>query len=351
MVTQRVSPPRWRTGGGPMPADAVAADPFGEHRPAAVEARLPVLGADFHFRSASRALIGIAERAYAGLPGHRLSGARPVIDVHLLLTNDVRERRRREPAPLRTTAGAGLLCGSMDAANFALLAPAARAGLVAISRRMLAHPYHARYELLEFAVFTLAARVQQLVPLHAACVAHRGRGLLLMGASGAGKTTLALECLLQGFDFVSEDSTFVASPRLLATGVANYLHLRPDALGFVRDPAAAAWIRRAPLIRRRSGVAKLELDLRHPRCTLAPRACHTAAIVLLSRRPAGRGAQLRPLGTGEARRRLAAAQPYAAHQAGWEPFVARLSRLPVFELRRGAHPADAVPGLRALLAR
>ena len=351
MVAQGRSAPVRHAGGHPMPADAVAADPFGEHQPAATGAQLSVLGADFRFRSASRALIRIAERAYAGLPGHRLSAARPAIDVHLLLTNDARERRWREPPRLRTTAGAGLLCGTMDAANFALLAPAARAGLVAISRRMLAHPYHARYELLEFAVFTLAARVQELVALHAACVASRGRGLLLMGASGSGKTTLALECLLQGFDFVSEDSTFVAAWRLLATGVANYLHLRPDALDFVRDPAAAAWIRRAPLIRRRSGVAKLELDLRHPRCALAPRACHTAAIVLLSPRPAGRGPLLRPVGTNEARKCLAAAQPYAARQAGWGPFVERLSRLPVFELRRGAHPADAVPALRGLLTR
>ena len=36
------------------------------------------------------------------------------------------------------------------------------------------------------AVFTLAARVQQLVPLHAACVGLKGRGVLIMGASGAG---------------------------------------------------------------------------------------------------------------------------------------------------------------------
>jgi hypothetical protein len=57
---------------------------------------------------------------------------------------------------------------------------------------MLRFPYHARYELIEFAVFTLAARAQGLVPLHAACVGEEGRGLLLMGESGAGKSTASL---------------------------------------------------------------------------------------------------------------------------------------------------------------
>ena len=55
----------------------------------------------------------------------------------------------------------------------------------------------ARYEMLEFAVFTLASRVQGVVPLHAACIGRRGRGLLLMGDSGAGKSTAALLGLAQ----------------------------------------------------------------------------------------------------------------------------------------------------------
>jgi serine kinase of HPr protein (carbohydrate metabolism regulator) len=62
-------------------------------------------------------------------------------------------------------------------------------------RRCSINAYLTRYELIEFAVFTLAQRVQGLVPLHAACVGRAGRGLLLMGGSGAGKSTLALHCL------------------------------------------------------------------------------------------------------------------------------------------------------------
>ncbi len=91
-------------------------------------------------------------------------------------------------------------------------------------------PYHIRYELIEFAVFTLAARVQRLVSLHAACVGTGGKGVLLMGPSGAGKSTVALQCLLNGFDFLSEDSVFVAPRSMKATGIANFLHTRADSL-------------------------------------------------------------------------------------------------------------------------
>src|SRR5258708_6306038 len=95
---------------------------------------------------------------------------------------------------------------------------------------MLRFPYHIRYELIEFAVFMLACRAQRLVPMHAACVGLDGRGILLMGPSGSGKSTVALHCLLAGFDFLSEDSVFVASKSMGATGVANFLHVREDSL-------------------------------------------------------------------------------------------------------------------------
>src|SRR6202042_2166135 len=134
---------------------------------------------------------------------------------------------------------------------------------------MLENPYHLRYELLEFAVFVLAARALGLVPLHAACVGRHGRGILLLGASGSGKSTLALHSLLQGLDFLAEDAVFVQPESLLATGVANYLHVQADALRFVDDEATRSWISQAPVIRRRSGVEKFEVDLREERGQLA----------------------------------------------------------------------------------
>ena len=41
--------------------------------------------------------------------------------------------------------------------------------------------------------------------LHATCVAHRGRGLLILGASGSGKSAFALAMMAAGADLVADD--------------------------------------------------------------------------------------------------------------------------------------------------
>src|SRR5262249_13534583 len=147
----------------------------------------------------------------------------------------------------------GLLCGAMDRDNFAMISPAAGSAYVGISRELLRFPYHARYELLEFAVFTLASRAQGLAPLHAGCVGVKNRGILLIGESGAGKSTLALESMLSaGMAILAEDAVFVAPDTWCATGVANFLHVRKDSLSFLErggEHRAAARIRRSPRIR------------------------------------------------------------------------------------------------------
>jgi hypothetical protein len=216
---------------------------------------------------------------------------------------------------------------------------------------MLRFRYNTRYELIEFAVFTLAARAQRLVSLHAACVGQAGRGILLMGASGAGKSTAALYGLLNGFDFLSEDSVFVAPKTLLATGVANFLHVRADSLRWLgRSPAAAA-IAEAPVIQRRSGAKKFELDLRSGGFRLAKSPLEIVAVVFLSPQRAGSRPLLRALPKSELIANLTTMQAYAAGQPQWRAFTARLSGLGAFELRRGRHPLDAVEAFRSLLAK
>ena len=325
------------------------ADPFGEHSKMVALEHLQLLGGQFRFESNSPKLLRLVSSAYAGMPRHRLSASSPQIDIRLVLRADDHGTRWAEPPQLQTSSGARLLAGTMDAANYALLSPPARAGLIAMSRKLLGHPYHARYELIEFAVFTLAARVLGLVPLHAACVSRRGRAAVIVGDSGSGKSTLALHCLLQGFEFVSEDSTFLCPRRLLATGVANYLHLQPDALRFVDAHQRRDLIHRSSMIRRRSGIAKLEVDVRAGAWQLARTPCRTTAVVFLNRRRRGNGPLLRPIGPREGRRRLERSQPYAAGQPGWPQFERRLATMPLWELRRGSHPGDGVPELRALL--
>jgi hypothetical protein len=256
---------------------------------------------------------------------------------------------RKEPPPLKMLSAAGLVGGATEPANFVLVSPHTGMAMVSVSRRMLRFPYHTRYELIEFAVFTLAARAQGLVSLHAACVGRAGRGLLLMGPTGSGKSTVTLQCVSQGFEILSEDSVFVRPDNMLATGVPNFLHVRSESLHWLDRPQDAADIRKSPVIRRRSGIAKYELDLRQARYRLASAALEVSALVFLSSEPAGRRPLLKTLSKGELLRRLSVHQAYAANQPGWRRFTQQVSRIPAYELRRGQHPLEAVQPLRSLL--
>ena len=59
--------------------------------------------------------------------------------------------------------------------------------------------------------------------LHASCVAVHGRGLLILGPSGTGKSALALQMMALGADLVSDDQTLIwaHSNRLLARAPAQ----------------------------------------------------------------------------------------------------------------------------------
>ncbi len=70
-----------------------------------------------------------------------------------------------------------------------------------------------------------------VLPMHAACLAMDGDGLLIAGDSGAGKSTLSVALSQSGFDYVSDDWTYMntAQGRLLAHGTSAPVKLLPDA--------------------------------------------------------------------------------------------------------------------------
>jgi hypothetical protein len=325
-------------------------DPFGERARVLVQGPVQLLGCQYRFESNSRELLKLVEHAYAGLPQYALSPLAPQVTVRLLVSSAARAAGRSEPPPIQMVSGAGLLGGVTASGNSVMIAPEERSALIVVSPRMLRFPYHTRYELLEFAVFTLAVRVQKLASLHGACVGIGGRGVLLMGESGAGKSTVSLQCLLEGFEFLSEDSVFVDPGTLRAVGVPNFLHVRSDSLCWVDDRRALASIRKSPVIRRRSGVRKFEIDLRRRGYCLAPEPLQIGAIVFLSGRSAGRGPMLRALTRAQLLRRVVAEQGYATNSPSWPEFERSLARVAGFELRRGEHPAESAQALRELIA-
>jgi hypothetical protein len=325
---------------------AEALDPFGERRRARYHWRAHLLGAPFRFESEDARLHALVRQAFAALPAHRLQPHAPLLRVRLALLPD---KPARGVPPVATRAAPGLLLGAAAGSALLAVAPREHSALLAVPEHLLASAYHLRYELLEFAVYLLAARAQKLVPLHAGCVARAGRGVLLVGASGAGKSTLTLQCLSAGMDFLAEDSVLIEPRSLRATGLASFLHLRADSLRFV-DARTAGTLRAAPVIRRRSGIRKYEVDLRLAPYRLIAAPPRIVATVLLMPTPPAARCRLRALGGRALSAAMHREQPYARGQPRWRDFLRRITRLPAFALYRGRHPQQSVAALEALLA-
>jgi energy-coupling factor transporter ATP-binding protein EcfA2 len=325
------------------------ADPFGERVHGTSRWRCRLLGADFVFETDNKAVERLVRQSFEALPRYRLTPKIRALHVRIVLRQRRASSSRAAPLPPRFAGGADIVTATIDADNYAVLAPLQGSALLVLSSDMLRYDYHLRYELLEFAVITLAVRALGLVPLHAACVSLRGRGVLLVGASGSGKSTLSMNAAAAGLALVSEDSLFVEPRRLRAVSLPNYLYVRSGTPSHLLPGGLAGRLARAPLIRRRSGVRKRALDLRHSGLAVARRAPRIVAMMMLTSRPAraGRLAVRQP--AGRALTRLRAMQAYAAARPEWPLFARRMAQLPCFELRRGAHPAEAIAVLKALL--
>jgi hypothetical protein len=335
------------------PPPDVAGDPFAERLACGMRMRVRVLGGLFEFESNSRKLLNLVELACAGLPAHTFCTPSPRLRIRLLLSPHRGQQPGEDVPPMHMHAGAGLLCGTMDSCNFAVVSPTQARALVVVSAAMLRHPYHTRYELIEFALYTLASRAQQLISLHAASVGRNDHGLLLIGPSGAGKSTLSLHCLLQQMELVGEDAILVEPRTLLATGIGSFLHLTADSLAFMGEDYDDGWMRRAPVIRRRSGIEKFEIDMRRSPFRIARKPPELTGVVFLSRQRVSRRGEhhslLAPLRRSDFVDRLQVSQPYAANQPGWTTFRKHLSRIEAFELRRARHPDEAVEALQRII--
>ncbi len=324
------------------------ADPFRERERLTETRTLYVLGADVEFRSNDRRLLALAVHAFGGLPRHRWRRTRCALRIQLRLVPRASKTRAVPPAP-RFTSGVECLVATVDADNFAIVDPGRHAAVVQVSSDMLAHPYHVRYELIEFAAITLATRAQSLLPLHAACVGRRGRGLLLLGDSGAGKSSFVLAAALQGLELLAEDSVFVHPAERRATGVAAFVHVRPSGVRLVRSARVRARIERAPMIRRRSGALKRELDIRHGLASLAPRPFEIVAMLVLSPGRSKAASQLRCITPDAHARLLRRLQPYAARHQDWPELEGHLARVGAYRLLRGPKIEDSVRAACALL--
>lgn len=174
-----------------------------------------------------------------------------------------------------------------------------------------------------------------LVELHASCVARDQQGLLLIGPSRSGKSTLALALSQAGFRLLSDDRTFCSFKhgKLQAYGLPRPLKLRHD---------AAPWFEefhdREPIdAQNGERVFYCEPNGRSGRQNLAP--CEPRALLFLERQQRSSFCMTQ-IERDEVRRRieldLLAEAPLSIQKQ--EETLEKLLTLPSWHLRYGASP-------------
>ena len=129
------------------------------------------------------------------------------------------------PPPPGCRSRGNLLTIVADAGNFCVCDLSRGFAFAWLTQSGAADRAYLRYYFLEAAVSTLLEALY-LTPLHAACVQNGGRGVLLCGESGAGKSSLAFACARNGWTFLSDDSSAIVRKRRGRVVVGNPCQMR-----------------------------------------------------------------------------------------------------------------------------
>jgi hypothetical protein len=136
--------------------------------------------------------------------------------------------RRQPPNPTFRAQG-HLLTLVADGNNYGSCDLAGGFGFASLTRAAVVHGEYLRYHFLEGMIYTLLD-TQCLATVHAACVAFESCGVLLLGDSGAGKSSLAYACARRAWTYVSDDasSLILGRPDRMVVGNPRTFRFRPS---------------------------------------------------------------------------------------------------------------------------
>jgi hypothetical protein len=188
-----------------------------------------------------------------------------------------------------------------------------------------------------------------VLPMHAACLASEGSGLLIAGKSGAGKSTLSAALAINGFDFISDDWTYLSrrQGRLSAYGTSAPMKLLPDAHRHFELLSSE------PLARSMSGELAYGVDARVVFGATVARRCDPRWLIFLERF-SGRGSEFVRLRKLDAQAYLESSVERLPAQliearAARANIIDVVSRLPSWTFRYGGSPQYAALELRAFV--
>jgi len=120
-------------------------------------------------------------------------------------------------------------------------------------------------------------------PIHAGCVAFKGRGILLCGDSGAGKSSLSYACARAGWTYISDDASYLlheADGRTV-TGNCHQVRFRPTAQTLFPEIEGLAITPRA------AGKPSIEMPTASLPWMSRAATAHIESLVFLNRRSGG----------------------------------------------------------------
>jgi hypothetical protein len=173
-----------------------------------------------------------------------------------------------------------------DGDNQALLDLRTCTTFVWLNRAALHNSLYFRYNFLEKVVYLLLG-ASAVTDIHAACISKNGKGILLCGDSGAGKSTIAYACARSGWTYTSDDTCYLVNdseiPRVI--GHSHRVRFRPDAKAHFPELA------NQQVTPRMEGKPSIEVqisELPDLRIRTAPEAT-VQSIVYLNRDPSAKG--------------------------------------------------------------
>jgi hypothetical protein len=167
-----------------------------------------------------------------------------------------------------------------------------------------------------------------------------------IGLSGAGKSTLSVALSEDGFNYVSDDWTYISRLQngIVAHGTSAPVKLLPDAVQHFRE------LQRHSLQRSMNGELAYEVDIAEAFGARVQRACEPRWLIFLERTQ-GAGAVYTPMSSAEARSYVNSSverlppQLYEA-TAMREQTIERVAMLPSWHFRYGGTPQFAAKMLR-----
>jgi hypothetical protein len=291
------------------------ADPLRATLPLPFQHVLFPFGFSLQIKTNDAAVIRLAEQSWGGFQQRFRDTP---IEVRFLVFDIL--TRRRPPSPC-FRAQSNLLTIAADAHNFACCDLTGGFGFACVTRGAVANRDYVRYHFLEAMAYILLD-TQHLVALHAACLTRYGYGFLFVGASGAGKSSLAYACMCRGWTYVSDDASSLLRRRPGRTIVGN-----PNSFRF-RPAAAALFPELQGPIKVRNGKPTVEIRTEHLREPKLATECTVDYVIFLNRRDNElEQPSLTPVTREEAFRRLFQENVWPPELPGHEERMEAIERL------------------------